>query len=66
MKKVRIKYPFLRIPVGTEIMVPAEVAEGLINTGAADLAEPDKAVLEPSETREDKKPRKYQRRAASD
>lgn len=55
MRKIRLKYRFTmdhcEIPAGTEMTLPAGIAERLIRQQAADLIEPEKAVVEPEETR---------------
>jgi hypothetical protein len=55
MKLIRLKVSFTfdhcEIPAGTNISIPAGIAFDLINRGVAEMAEPEKAVIEPQENR---------------
>jgi hypothetical protein len=55
MVTIRLRHPFkfhhAEIPEGTLIGVPPGIAQMLVQREVADLAEPERAVIEPSETR---------------
>jgi len=55
MIQIRLVYPLrfdhFEIPVGTVIGVPAGIAMMAIQRGIAERAEPERAIVEPQETR---------------
>jgi len=56
MKRIRLLHPFTfhhaEIPGGTEISVPPDLADRFVeNYQVAEYAEPERAVIAPSETR---------------
>jgi hypothetical protein len=59
MTSIRLIYEFsydhAEIPAGTVIAVPAGLARDFINRGIAEAVEPERAVIEPQETRLSKK-----------
>jgi hypothetical protein len=56
MTSIRLRYKFsfdhCEIPAGTVITVPAGLARELVARQAADLVEPERAIVQPEETRE--------------
>lgn len=52
-----LRYDHFDIPAGTIIAVPAGIAHTAIQRGIAEMAEPEKAIVEPQETRVLNRPR---------
>lgn len=49
--QVPLKFDHCELPAGMIIQVPAEKAREFIQRGIAERAEPERAVIEPQETR---------------